>query len=269
MPNALIKVDLTPAKAMILSAMPASADRDRVLRGLGAAAVATWKKLAQQELRSTSRDYIAGISAPILSANEKKVEIVLEGRVPNMVEQGWKGGDLRQWLLSGPNVKQGKNGPYNIVPFRHGTPGTGGRNVGNVMPGPIYDVAKKLAPTISRPGAAISGTGGRTTIWGARLHPGLPMKAEAAAILGRTEKPWHSTSIYMGMVRKAQPTRAGRYQTSGFQTFRTISMHTNDPGRHWIHPGIKARHLAAKVEQHMVKLAHQIIGAATGTGGAR
>jgi hypothetical protein len=268
MGDALITVDTTRAKAVILSAMPATADRDRILRGLGAAAVATWKKLAQQELRSTSRDYIAGISAPVITKGEK-VEVVLEGRVPNMVEQGWNGGDMRQWLLTGPKVKQGVNGPYAVIPFRHGSPGTGGRNVGNGMPGPIYDVARKLAPTISRPGQAISGQGGRTTIWGARLHPGMPMKSEARAILERTEKPWHATSIYMGMVRKAQPTRGGRYQTSGFQTFRTISMHTREPGKHWVHPGIKARGLAKKVEEQMVALAHQIVGIATGTGGRR
>ena len=50
--------------------------------------------------------------------------LTLEGTVPNMVEQGWTGGDLRQWLLHGPNAKQGKNGPYNVIPFGHGTPGT-------------------------------------------------------------------------------------------------------------------------------------------------
>lgn len=260
----LISVDTSKARAIILSAMPATADRDRILRGLGAAAAAAWKKLAQSELRSTSRDYIAGISAPILTKGEK-VEIVLEGRLPNMVEQGFSGGDMRQWLLTGPNAKRGKNGPYNIIPFRHGAPGTGGRNVGNVMPGPIHEIAKTLAPTISRPGQAIGGAAGRPTVWGARLHPGLPMKQAAREILGRVERPWHATSIYMGMVRKAQPTRGGRYQTSGFQTFRTISLHSSEPGKHWVHPGIKARQLAKKVEQHMVQLAHQIIGFATNT----
>jgi len=260
----IIKVDLSQAKAMILSVLPANSDRARILKGLGAAAVATWKRLALEQLRSSSRDYVAGISAPVYSKDT--VEITLEGRMPNMVEQGWSGGDMRKWLLTSPKAKKGKNGPYMVVPFRHGAPGTGGRNVGTPMPDAIHAVAKRLAPTISRPGHAISGQGGATTVWGQRLHPGMKMKQEARQILGRLERPWHSTSIYMGMVRKAQPLRTGKYQTSGFNTFRTISMHTNEPGKHWVHPGITARNLGAKVQTKMVGLAHQIIGSATGTG---
>jgi len=260
----LITVDLSRARAQILASLPSTKDRERILRGIGAAASATWKQLAQAELKSTARDYIAGITAPAMGVGADKVEIALEGRIPNMVEQGWPGGDLRQWLLKGPNVKQGKNGPYNVVPFRHGVPGTGGRNVGTPMPGPIYDVAKKLAPTISRPGEAMGGAPGRATVWGERLHLGLKMGQDARGILSSLQKPWHATSIYMSMVRKAQPTRAGRYQTSGYTTFRTISQHTSAEGLHWVHPGIRARRLVEKVQSKMEKIAHDLAGYATG-----
>ena len=263
MADPIIKVSVAGAKAQILAALPATADRDRVLRGLGAAAMHTWKKLALEQLRSTSRDYIAGIQAPVDTKGEK-VEVVLEGVLPNMVERGWSGGDMRRWMLSSPRAKRSKDGKrYATIPFRHGTPTTGGRNVGPVMPGPIHEVAKKLAPTISRPGQGVGGGPGRTTVWGQRLHPGMKMKDQARAILERKEKPWHTTSIYMGMVRKAQPTRGGKLQTSGFQTFRTISEHTNEPGKHWVHPGIRPRGLARQVERHMATLAHAIIVAAT------
>jgi len=258
----IVSVNLSRARAQIMATLPSSADRERILRGIGAAASATWKQLAQAELKSTARDYIAGITAPTVDG--ARVEIALEGRIPNMVEQGWPGGDLRQWLLRGPNVKQGRNGPYNVVPFRHGVPGTGGRNVGTPMPGPIYDVAKKLAPTISRPGPGVGGAPGSTTVWGERLHLGLKMGQEAQGILSSLKRPWHATSIYMSMIRKAQPTRAGRYQTSGYTTFRTISQYTSAPGLHWVHPGIRARRLVEKVQAKMEKIAHDLAGYATG-----
>lgn len=262
MTERLVTVDLSRARAMIMASTPSTKDRERVLRGIGAAAMATWKQLAQSDLRSTARDYIAGIGAP--SIDGARVEIALEGRIPNMVEQGWPGGDMRQWLLSGPNVKQGANGPYNVVPFRHGVPGTGGRNVGAPMPGAIHDVAKTLAPTISRPGPGGGGAPGQTTQWGERLHLGLKMGSEARGILSSLKRPWHATSIYMSMVRKAQPTRSGKYQTSGYTTFRTISRHTSAEGLHWVHPGIRARRLVEKVQARMEKIAHDLAGYATG-----
>lgn len=249
----IIAIDLRPIQASIVATMPTSDDRTRILRGLGAAAVATWKKIAQAELRSTARDYIAGISAPVYTKDS--VTITLEGRLPNMVEQGWDGGDMREWLLKSPKAKQGKNGPYMVIPFRHGAPGTSGRNVGNEMPQSIYALARKLAPTTTQEGP----DGGLRTAWGQRL--GLRTKgmtADARGILKSLQRPWHSTSVFMGMVRKAQPTKAG-LRTSGYTTFRTISMHTNEPGKHWVHPGIRARELASKANTQMTGMAQQLV----------
>lgn len=268
MAEKLVEFDLTRAKAVILSALPTQADRTRILRGLGAAAVATWKRIAMEKLHATSRDYVNGIQGPDMDDNV--VRVSLEGQVPNMVEQGWKGGDERQWLLSSPKAKQGKNGPYLVVPFRHGTPGSGGRNVGTPMPPEIHEVAKKLAPTISRLGKPVGGSGTSTTIWGERLHPGLPMKEQARKILMTKAQPWHTTSPHMGMVRKAQPTRSGKMQTSGYITFRTISRHSNQEGKHWVHPGITARNLVLEVQRQVESIADKIIAATqSGSSGPR
>lgn len=258
MGDEVIKVDLTRMKARMLASMPHKVDISRMLKGLGAATMHYWKALAQKELRSTARDYINALEH---REEDGKVVIELKGDgnpLPVMIEQGWPGGDMRDWMLKSDKAKQGAEGPYLVVPFRHGTPGTGGRNVGNVMPGPIHEVARKLVPQLSRPGKPVSSAGGATTVHGTRLHPGLPMKAAARKILERKEKPWHATSIYMGMIRKAQPTRAGQ-QTSGYTTFRTISTHTREPGKHWVHPGIRARHLARKVRKHVVRIAHEMV----------
>jgi hypothetical protein len=264
--NILVSINLDKAKAEILSAMPAFSDRQRILSGLGAAALSIWKSLAQNELKSSSRDYVAGLNMTIIGGDEaRSVEISLTGRIPNMVEQGWDGGDMRQWLLKGKNAKQGEHGAYNTVPFRHGTPGTSGRNVGQTMPQAIHDVAKNLLPSISRPGKAVSQEGGQTSVFGTRLHRGLPMSQEALAILNTKKRPWHSTSIYMGMVRKAKQTQKGM-QTTGFITFRRISEHSADP-QHWVHPGIKARKLAEKTQAQVDKLSSAIIDAAMKPGG--
>lgn len=259
MPSQVVHVSFKPLQARLLAALPASADKQRIVNGLGAAAMHHWKKLAQTRLRSTARDYVAGLQHHSM---EDKAVIELHGEVPNMVEQGWKGGDMRDWLLHGPNAKMGKNGPYNIVPFRHGTPGTTERNVGSQMPKPIHDAAKRLTPTLSRPGKPVSTKGGRTQVYGERLHPGLPIKAAAKRILSRKEKPWHATSIYMSMIRKGKHIAGGKMQTTGYMTFRTISSKKRGDS-HWVHPGITARNLAGDVVQHIGNLAGSIVRSAT------
>ena len=255
----LVSVDLTKVQAQILSAVPHSPDTMRIVRGLGAAAMHQWKKQAQQNLKSTARDYLAGLKHTI-SGN--KAILTLECQLPNMVEQGWDGGDMREWMLAGGRVKQGPNGPYRVIPFRHGTPGTGGRNVGRKMPKEIYDVAKTLKHTLRRPGKNVKSGSLGTEVQGKRLHPGLPMSEQARDILKRKEKPHHATSIYMGMIRKGKEIAGGKTQTTGYQTFRTISKHSSDAEHHWIHPGIKPRHLAQKVNKYIGEVAQSIVMAA-------
>lgn len=256
----MITIDLGRLTATLAGAMPHRPDVTRAVRGLGAAAVQKWKSLAQKELRATSRDYIAGIQ---VNYDKDRAIITLEGVLPNMIERGWSGGDMRDWLLTSPKAKQGKNGKYLAIPFRHGSAGSSGRNVGPAMPKSIHEVAKRLAPTISRPGGLTHHAGGGHTAWGERLHPGLPMKQAARKILQRKEKPWHASSIYMGMVRKEK--QYAKAKQSSYTTFRTISTHSNEPGKHWIHPGIKARRFAPRVQKHVEKIASRIVAAAIGS----
>jgi hypothetical protein len=255
---AIVKVDITPLVATVLRAMPSADDRTRIVHGIAASARAFWISLAQTRLRSTARDYIQGIQEDI---GDDYAVLTLEGTVPNMVEQGWTGGDLRQWLLHGPNAKQGKNGPYNVIPFGHGTPGTGGRNVGRPMPTDIHAAAKMLAPTLSRPGK-VDTKGGRTTVYGERLHPGSRNVNDVAhKLLTTKSKPWHATSIFMGMIREGKQFSSGRIQTTGYKSFRTISLTDRAPGKHWFHPGIKARRFANEVNTHVGQVASRIVSA--------
>jgi hypothetical protein len=253
---ALIRVGISHLVATVTAALPKRKNKKRILAELGAAAMAEWTRLAQVNLRSSSEDYIDGLQ---YNSGDDRVTITLEGMLPNMIENGWPGGDMRQWLLKGPNVKMGKNGPYNTVPFRHGTPGTTGRNVGRPMPMAIYGVAKGLRATVSRPGPAVGGYGGRTTLYGERLgYYSRGMTEQAKHILERVEKPWHAVSIYKGMIRERKKYNKAT-QTGGYTTFRRISMHSRGK-LHWIHPGIKPpRKFALQVQKHIESIAASVV----------
>jgi hypothetical protein len=248
----LIRVDLGPLATSLVSSLPKKGDRAAVLKQLGAVAMAMWKSLARNELRTSSRDYVSSLS---YDERPTGVTITLGGTVPNMIENGWGGGDMRRWLLSGPNAKQGKDGPYNTVPFRHGTPRSGGRNVGTQMPSAIHKVAKTLKGTRSKHGGGV--------LYGERLHPDhSKMTKQAARILDKKKQPWHATSIYMGMIRE-EKTFAKATQTTGYMTFRRISEKSRDP-RHWFHPGIKAKRFADRVKAHVETEAPRLVLEAIG-----
>ena len=218
---------------------------------------------AQRDLHTSSTDYAAGLQ-PVELVPGMAI-ITLLGWLPNAVENGWAGGDMKEALLSGRNAKVSKDGTrYNIVPFRHGTPGTSGANfpgMGSaygprgamsrrlVLPGAtserakaigqaVYRAAKKLGPTTGHPTTA--------TQWGARLPPGLAPKLS----------PHHKTDIYAGMVRQ---TKVYRFAEQGqYTTFRVVS-DKSDP-QSWIHPGIEPRHFFADASARMPALAGRIIG---------
>ena len=97
----------------VLARIPSQRDRENVIKGLHASAFAEWKRLAKQELKSSSRDYSAGLSEEV---DRTTSTITLSGTFPNMIEKGFAGGDMRQWMLKSPKAKQGKNGKYIVIP---------------------------------------------------------------------------------------------------------------------------------------------------------
>jgi len=255
----LLKYDLSPFKAALLSAYPSPGDMERFIGGLAVAARQRIIGMAQKQLRTSARDYVAGVQD--IEMKGKVARIVLAGTVPNMVENGWPETDLRLTLL-GPgakNVKVAKDGSrYNTVPFRHGTPGSSGRNVGTQMPKSIYAVAKKLTPTLSRPGVI---TGGRGTIvaYGQRLNPGMKMGAAARRILTTKAKPWHTSPLHLGMIRE-EKTYAKATQ-SQYTTFRRISTNSRNGKEHWLHPGITARRFFPKAQTELDAIVRSTLAA--------
>lgn len=257
MAEQLLKVDVSKVAAGVLGRLPTADDRSRALHGLAAAAMHFWKRQAREKLRSTARDYIDGLQ---MFFADGKATIELSKTLPNLIEQGFKGGDMRTYMLNGPRVKRSKDGNrYLTIPWRHGTPGTTGRNVGNVMPTSIYQAAKKLAGTVSRPGASVGGTGGKAVLYGERLNANSPgANAQARRILSRKEKPWHATSIYTGMIREEKQFEK-KNQTTGYMTFRTLSENVKRGEQHWLHPGIQARGFASDTARYVGRIAKDII----------
>jgi hypothetical protein len=129
---------------------------------------------------------------------------------------------------------------------------------GAPMPTAVYREAKKLKETLSGPD--------KTVLWGDRLEEG----AGGAKKL----KPWHSTDIYAGMVKRSKTYAKATQGTYG--TWRTIStnpatrkfaMGGRSGGGHevgWIHPGIEARHLVDEVASFLESEAGAVVENAIG-----
>ena len=242
-----------------------------VLSDIADGARANWIRVAQRELGSSKEDYIQGIQ-PVAVEDNARV-IVLVGWMPNSVENGLDSFDMRETLLGGHSAltRRAKDGHlYGHVPFRHGTPeskGGGGSPMGraygptaehslaqgNVMGATaaadlgkkVYEAAKRLSATRTTQHASEASAAMTTTRWGGRLPPGMAPKLAAH----------HKTDIYAGMVR-VRHTYAKTTQTQ-YRTFRTISQAVPSG---WIHPGIRARHLASNVEDWIRDNAAKIVG---------
>lgn len=161
-------------------------------------------------------------------------KVELSGTFPNMLEQGMGPGgvgtegsyDLRTFLLRATtrNIRYGKRGMYLNVPFDRTAAFI--RAVGG-------DAAMKAAKALS-PTTSVRGPGGRdVTKWGDRMPAGMaPKLAEH-----------HATDPLAAMVRRLGTYSQGVAQST-YRAWRTISQ----GGKPWIHPGIKARRLAERVQ---------------------
>ena len=243
---AVVKVDASEMFKTILARVPTKGDIKKIKRALGAAARNEWLALAQSELLSSSNDYQDAIQETEITDSGAVIRLV--GVLPNMVEQGWGPHDLRTTVLRSAKARTSKAGhKYLSVPFRHGTPGSTGRNVGAPMPRAIHQVAKHLKAYKTQ------GTSREQRL--GLNNPHLKLPKGAKKILKDKKETWHSTSIYAGMIRKAEmkKTKKGLVsKTTGYHTFRTISEVSKNG---WMHRGIDARKLADKVLGHLRDIA--------------
>jgi hypothetical protein len=257
----MIIVDLTGATPTVLAALP------RVTRDIVVDLV--WSihseilSLAQKKLTSASDDYKRGLQEPEFSIKRRLpsnpttiATIVLVGWLPNAVEHGWEGGDMKAALLSGRAVKQGENGPYVTVPFRHMGPGATGRHgapmgsqhakAGTHTREEAARLGRRIMRMTSRANMAGSTThaSGAATKWGDRLPAGQSPKLRSH----------HKTDIHAGMVRMSKDYKSGSGDMR--MTFRRVSQNS-DP-RAWIHPGIEGRHLFRDAVKEIPRIAERL-----------
>lgn len=213
---------------------------EAVLAAVMDGARAYWIQQAQRGLKSSRVDYIQGIQPVNRQGLVASIDLV--GVLPNMVEQGVDGWDLRETLLQDgdPNVKRNKDGrKYRSIPFRHQTPGTQGQGGGVPMGDPYKDVVENA----ERLGREIYAAA-------KKLRPGQGLAEGFAPKL----KPHHTTDIYAGMQRMQAK---GKSQVH-YKTFRTIS-EDSDPQK-WQHPGIEPHNFAESVERYILDVSEKAFG---------
>jgi hypothetical protein len=234
-----------------------------LVRDIADAARTKWIMLAQENLNTTSREYISNIST-VQSLGDVRF-IRLTGVLPNMIEGGFDRFDMRDTLLQGPGVREAANGgKYRYIFFRRGAPG-GKRSVNFPKVTDLYarelgekhakkigrkahKAMKALDPTRSNPG--------QKTQWGEALSAGMAPKL----------REHHKTDLFAGTYRFVQETQGGKEQ-SFYGNFRTISENVPDG---WIHPGYKpgeGANLTEQVGQYIEGIAPAMFDAVQATKG--
>lgn len=202
-----------------------------------------WSTLAKERLYSTLPAYMKGLTRVDKSKVQK--QIILEGKLPNMIEQGASPFDMKVGFKNSPKArytipKYRKNGTqiskggswYLNVPFRQGTPGIVGQaGFANEMPQEVYKLIKNKA------------AGDRITK--DELMSPYDQRRTRARIAATENSPEyaeyvHKHSIYEGITKVR-----GQYDKTAQNTYMSWrrASENSDPMA-WIHKGLEARKLA-------------------------
>lgn len=248
--------------AEVLDMLPAAVLHE-LLADLADAARSEWIRLAQSRLQTSRGDYIRGIQPVQMGIGQATIALV--GVVPHVVEDDMKAMDMREVLLGShvpvgsPGKKQAEDGGfYRSIPYRHGTPGSGG--AAGVPMGRAYTQimaeadAKKLGKKVYRAakklGAHTTDPYSGTRTAGDRLQAGLAPKL----------RPDHATDIYAGMIRE-QKTYEKATQNQ-YVTFRTVAVGPLGEPRgtaKWVRGATSGQHLAAEVNQFIGTIVNQTL----------
>jgi len=214
---------------------------DNVIKGITARFAREWEDQAKNKLKSSRAQYIKSLY--IGTSGMFEGHVALLGTLPNMIEQGADPFDMKLGFAQSSKRKEGKNGWYLTIPFRHGTPGILGESAGfsNVMPAEIYKVAKGLQVRKTYLFGA-SGQSGES-LKNSQIPAALNIPATRPEIITKNqtfEAYVHKSSIYQGMQRNAK--QYGERETGQYITFRRVSQ--NSDRNAFIHKGIKAFNFA-------------------------
>jgi len=217
------------------------------LNAVGDLLVITWRSFASgtpipgvPRVIKSRGDYSRSIGADLSKPTEKVIYTTSPHH--KHIEEGHGQIDLKPGLLSGPKARSGANGMYNIVAFRHGTPGTGSEN--RPMPLNVYKFMQKVNQTRQDTSRVTANNKGaqpqRAYSWGGR-HP-QTSQGQRSHVKSLGAYTW-KTGAYSGMVRMDTSTSKARH--SGYITFRVVST-KSDPAS-WIVPPIEGIPIREKV----------------------
>jgi len=251
----IVEIDLTKMIPPEMMAYP-SILRD-VIPDIAEAARTEIIRLAGQKLGVTSDDYTQGVQpieyhwpsgAPPSEGAFTVATIGLVGWLPNAIEKGWSGGDMKPALLGGRTARETKSGElYAVVPFRHGAPGGSRRNFQKMGHAHARRPHSRGAGTMSTEAA---------TRLGERVY-GAAKKLRGRKRLGADHspklRPHHATDIHHGMVRQRR--QYAKATQSKYMTFRTVK--ASSPG--WVHPGIEPRGIFTEASAYVGEVANHLL----------
>lgn len=225
----------------------------RALNDLADMYVETWRRFAMGgNLPGTSQvisvrggdKYIQSIKADKKNATTKVISA--DGKTTDAIEKGHDAIDLKPGLLKGPKHRNSKKdgGAYNIVAFRHGTPGTLPSN--KPMPMQVFNLSNRMEQ--SRVIGTYTDQGGvkrNEHKWGGRLPAakgGAPQTKKISPAMQKELSKRYGTAVgdeytwkagkHANMVRMQANT--AKAKSSSYITFRCVSIHS-DPAS-WIVP---------------------------------
>ena len=179
-------------------------------------------------------------SIQLSKKSQTRHEIYTDSPLHKTIEEGSPERDMKPDLLGGPKARTSKDGAkYNIIPFRHGVPGT--TSVAPPMPLNVYTFMKPQKTAVS----SRLDKANKAYQWGSKLAAARGGKAGTAKT-GAGEYTW-KTGKFTGMVRmQTSTTKAKR---SMYMTFRVVSS-KSDPAS-WIYPEREAIPIRAAVVKEM------------------
>lgn len=192
-----------------------------------------WIRRVQNSLNSTRPLYLLGLDFDSvvypLNNNPFSGAVMLRGKFPNMLEQGFPAFDQKIGFSKSSKKHTSKDGGwYLTIPFRHSVPGS--FMYGNAMSKEIYSQAKQLGN-----GGRLSVKGDQKTSWTGYVH---------------------KNNIYDGLTRVVKsynnPNTGKTTNQSQYFTFRRVS-DKSDPLAFW-HPGYKGVKLAQQLETYALQI---------------
>ena len=207
-----------------------------------------WKAQAGLDLHSSKNQYRNNIL--IVDEGRFKGVVILSSAstpVPNMIEQGVSGFDMKTGFKNSPKARQTKDGGWFLtIPFRWATPGALGESevFTSRLPEQVYDIARSKSSSATQ----LNERAGRSEQIGRTELPQEFQKIQSRpAFTSLNQKQTfqayqHKSSIYEG-IQRSQQTYENATQGQ-YISFRRVS-DKSDP-MSWIHTGIRARRLAEK-----------------------